>query len=144
MNRFEHADTPTPSRNPYIVAWCAIRKLHLYSWCDCTFESHAVQEDFVGSAVNVTLLPGDTQVKVSVPTTNDVVLETTEEFYARATLFNSRVSVFESSASILIQDNDGKGAKSNLAIAVSSPINFQRFGCLLSLTSIWWTRTEDR
>ncbi|CAI8033561.1 FRAS1-related extracellular matrix protein 2, partial [Geodia barretti] len=65
-----------------------------------------VQEDFVGSAVNVTLLPGDTQVKVSVPTTNDVVLETTEEFYARATLFISRVSVFESSASILIQDND--------------------------------------
>ena len=23
-NRFERADTPTPSRNPYIVAWCAI------------------------------------------------------------------------------------------------------------------------
>ena len=52
---------------------------------------------------------------MSVPTTNDVVLETTEEFYARATLFISRVSVFESSASILIQDNDGKGAKSNVA-----------------------------
>ena len=31
MNRFEHADTPTPSHNPYIVAWCATRKLHLYS-----------------------------------------------------------------------------------------------------------------
>ena len=23
MNRFEYADTQTPSHNPYIVAWCA-------------------------------------------------------------------------------------------------------------------------
>ena len=45
---------------------------------------------------------------VAVLTTNDAVLENPEEFYARATQFNSRVSVFESSASIHIQDNDGK------------------------------------
>ena len=27
--RFEHADTPTLSHNPYIVAWCATRKVQV-------------------------------------------------------------------------------------------------------------------
>lgn len=78
-------------------------KMHLHYFV------HTVAEDFVGSAVDVTFFPGDTQVQVTVPTTDDNVLEQTEEFFARATQFNSRVAVFESRASITIQDNDGRG-----------------------------------
>ena len=45
MNRFEHADTPTPSHN-HIVAWCATRKLHLYSWLLSSMTFSYFQADY--------------------------------------------------------------------------------------------------
>ena len=68
----------------------------------------AVEEDFVGSSVDVTFVPGDTQVPVAVQIIDDVVLERTEEFYATVRAFDSRVTVIQSSATVRIQDNDGK------------------------------------
>ena len=68
-----------------------------------------MEEDYIVSVVDVTFSPGDTQVPISVQIIDDAILERTEDFYATARVFDSRVTVFEQTANIRIQDNDGKG-----------------------------------
>ena len=61
----------------------------------------------MATAVDFTFSPGDTQLEVPVQIIEDVVLEKTEDFYATVRAFDSRVSIFQETATIRIEDDDG-------------------------------------
>lgn len=82
------------------------------------FISCAGEADFIGTAIDVTFVPGEAQVEVPVTLIDDEVLEQTEIFFARVMDLEPRVNLFQASATVVIQDNDGKNNNINSKIII--------------------------
>ena len=64
--------------------------------------------DYTATKITVVFAPGESVKTISVPIEDDDVLEELEMFFATLTTSDTRVELFNSSASVSIVDNEGE------------------------------------